>query len=161
MLGTLLSLSLAAASVGEPRSAAAIIDDLARCLEIASSTDRAACLERTAHALVDAERREQRLVSGTPEQRFGLPAGQIPNGGSHRMRLPTIDRLDGVLVHVNDIGAGLYNFSLADGSRWVTQEAGLFEAPQAGQSVVIRRGALGSYRVTFAGQRSVQAQRSR
>lgn len=132
------------------------------CVGIADPARRLACYDQAAQDALAAARQQQKDDTRTAAERFGLherPAERARPARSQRP--PAVDRIDSVIVSASAVGNGLYAFSLRDGSQWRTQEAGLFGAPHAGTAVVIRRGALGSYRALIGGERPIQAERLR
>jgi hypothetical protein len=156
---SLIWLSLAAA-IPTGQDASGSVEKLAACLEVGAVDARAACLESAARTLVNASRREQAAESKTAAERFGMPTARPALVARPKaVPLPRIEQLDGVVATVAQAPAGQWAFGLADGSRWVTQEGGLSEPPHVGQALIIKRAAMGSYRVIFNRERPVQVKR--
>ena len=162
MIGVVFMMALAsdAAMRDEPtRASERLTDRLASCLDMGEASRRLDCLERAAREVVSARRAEQHEDSRTAAQRFGLQGRQVEQ--ARHERLPQVEQITSRVAQVTELGNGLYAFAAADGSRWATMEANLFSPPRIGQALVIRRAALGSYRVVFAGLRPAQARRLR
>ncbi len=123
---------------------------MTKCLKEQSDTIRLACLEQAARTLIAQERALPASGNGAPPS---LRAGKL-------VEPPKLDRLDSVVTSVAEANIpGRFVFVARDGSRWRTEETGLIFPPRLGQHLLIKRAALGSYRVTFEGERPIQARR--
>jgi hypothetical protein len=146
----------------------AILESLVRCRTIESDRERLACLDRGVAALA-AARADSGLTAQTRDDQaqrrqaqFGLaPEGAVPPRRAERKDAPpVVQELNSTVTRVVATGRDRLTVTLADGSVWRTTEPARSE-PEAGDSVRIRRAALGSYLATFAGGRAVRIERLR
>lgn len=168
VLGALLLLGLSGAANAGPASPdrSGVADALLRCRAIAADTERLKCFDAAAGALngaiaarqvvvvdrakVEAERRAR---FGERRRAADLPALQDADGNR-------LDTLTGKLAQAARTSDGNWSFTLADGSRWLQTDGQAFAvAPRAGEAVVVKRAALGSYKLTVGRQPGVRVRR--
>ena len=71
-----------------------------------------------------------------------------------------IDRIEAKIQRIDRLGNGRWVFLLEDGARWVqTDSLELATPPKAGQPIVIRKAAMGSYLANINGQRAIRVHR--
>ncbi len=139
---------------------------LLACRAVPDGAERLGCFDREAAALGGEVAKGQVVVVDKAEvraaqrARFGLAApGLELFAGKDGAPLQT--------VKTSIAGAGTDQFgklfiTLADGSRWhQIDDYALALTPRAGQSVVIARGAVGSFKMTIAGQAAIRVRRDR
>lgn len=145
-----------------------LIEELAKCLAIGTDAERLACTDVAARRLVDASRRKEVVVVDREEMkktrkslfgftlpRMGLFGGGGPDKGEE------VDRVEAKIARVTPIGYGKIAFTLEDGARWSTTDAWADALPpKAGATLIIKRGAIGSYFVSVKGGRVVRAMRT-
>ena len=137
------------------------------CRKIADPTQRLACYDRAAPALVDAARTGEVRVVDRGQVRqvrrslFGYSMPKLPFFSGDDSATDTPDELATTIKSVRDIGYGKYRIVLTEGDAvWETTEASIsVSEPKAGQKISIRRGPMGSYFVRINGQRSVKGRR--
>lgn len=143
-----------------------VADTVIRCRAIANDKERLRCFDAAAGAFDGAIAARQVVVvdrariEAERRARFGerrrvaeLPTLQDPEGNR-------LDTLTGKLAQAVQAGDGNWSFTLADGSRWLqTDGQGFAVAPRAGETVVIKRAALGSYKLAVGRQPGVRVRR--
>lgn len=142
------------------------IGKLSACRDITDGTARLACYDREV-ALFDAAVKERRIavvnqeeIRKTKKTLFGISLPDIKlfegNGG------PEIKELTAVIKSTRQGEGGRIIFTLEDGAVWVqTDDYPVFYAVKAGQKVILKRGAMGSYFADFEKAVTVRAKRSR
>lgn len=154
-LGVVLSTGLAGLMLPSARAAPAVSAEMTRCAAIAAPDERLACYDALAKPkLPDAPTSPGDAVrpksSATDTQSFGLSPLQLPATPEGPKLITalvtrvTVDRAGNVLV------------SLDNGQSWTFNDQDALFRP--GDSVTIRRAALGSFLLT-AGRRSYRARR--
>lgn len=155
---------LAAGPTAPERSNAA--DAVIRCRAIANDKERLRCFDTAVRAfdgaittrsvvVVDRARIEQerRLRFGERRRAADLPTLQDPAGNR-------LESVTGTLAQASQAGDGNWIFALADGSRWQQTDGLRFAvAPRAGEPVVVKRAALGTYKLTVGRQPAVRVRR--
>lgn len=148
----------------KPRKAdrAPLLVAVTRCRAITESTARLACFDTSVAALDAAESSQavivvdQQQVRETKRSLFGITlpdVGLFGNGND----LPQIET---TLTSATVDGAGRWSFVLADGARWTqTDDNTIASRPRPNDKVIIKRAALGSFRLSVGGQPGVKAKR--
>lgn len=152
------------------------------CRQIADADDKLACFEREVAALETAVRGREVLVldrEDVREARRGLFGFNLPNialfgkeaneerrdedasaGKKSRGDVEDVDRLEARLTDARETGQGRWELVLDTGARWAqTDRTPVLRQPRAGDSVVIRKAALGSYMVSIEGARAFRVRR--
>jgi hypothetical protein len=139
-----------------------LLSAVTQCRAVAEAAARLACFDRSVAALDEAETNkvvvviDQQQVRETRRSLFGvsLPdAGLFGNGNA----LPQIET---TLTSASVDDAGRWSFVLADGARWTqTDDYIIARRPRANDTVIIKRAALGSFRLSVGGQPGVKARR--
>lgn len=133
---------------------------LQACAAIKEDAGRLACYDRAMAALDQAVAAKSVLVVDRAklkrdrERQFGLPRREAPVYSDAKVAEPA--RLEAVLASVAPAGEFLL-LSVVGGGTWQTTEAA-FAPPRPGAKLLIEKGALGGYFITYAG-RSVRARR--
>jgi hypothetical protein len=139
-----------------------LVAEVTGCRSIADAAARLACFDRAVAALAAAETRQDVVVMDRQQVRdarkslfgIGLPDLNLFAGADD------IDHIDAVIADAQVDGSGHWTFRMADGARWVqTDDYPIGRRPRANDKVVIRRAALGSFRLSVAGQPAVKAHR--
>ncbi len=165
------------ASAQEPAAEpgrAGVIQALYDCRAITDAAQRLACFDRQVTALQTAETaRDVRIVDREQVRRarrglFGLTLpslGDIFGGGDDEVaaaRDPdVIEEIESVIREIGRDSAGKLVLILENGQRWTQTEVNAGRSPRAGQSVRIRRGALGSFLATVDGRAGFRVRRDR
>jgi hypothetical protein len=118
--------------------AADSVDRLLQCRRLGIQSERLACYD----ALADSQEHAGRARVAAPE-----PSGNASFGLAEQMRKPEQETLEGVIREARSSREG-WIVKLEDGSTWRQEDSsGSALDPQIGQRVLIRRAALGSYRL--------------
>ncbi|OYW44245.1 MAG: hypothetical protein B7Z08_12510 [Sphingomonadales bacterium 32-68-7] len=98
-------------------------------------------------------------MAPTPQRGFGADA--LPQTASAREALPQREQLR--ITAMRELRPRTFALTLADGGQWeFTDEAPLaYDPPRVGAAVELRRGALGSFMLEYAGQPSIRVKRVR
>ncbi len=149
-----------------PAPPSALVTALDRCRKIADATQRLACFDSAAGALVAAANSgEIRVVDRAQIQQakrslfgFSMPKLSLFSGDSDDDK---VDRLDTTIKSVEQLSSGHYRIVLAaEDAVWMTSEAKLnFDPPRKGQKITILAGPLGSYFLRINGQNGVRGRR--
>lgn len=144
------------------------MDDLIACRAVHEDAGRLACFDRTAEKLAGARSSgdlmvlDRKTIVARKQQRFGLatPTSEMFGGGAAD-QATEVRQLDSKVVAAASAKVyGRFDVQLANGSVWQTVEPMAF-APKVGATVTVKEGALGSYRLSVSGDRSVLAKRIR
>lgn len=148
-----------------PADGPSLVEAVSNCRKIASQNERLACFDRASAAL-DAARADQGLVimdkAQIREKRRSLFGFQLPKinlfGGKSDAPEEEIKELTSTIRNVSPSGRDNFTLRLADNSVWRTTERSKVD-PKRGDTILIRRAALGSYRAKVAGGLAVRIQR--
>jgi hypothetical protein len=170
----LLVSTLAAAGVAEakvkpasPAAASPLVTAIDRCRQIADPTQRLACYDSAAGALVSATSSGQVSIVDRGEVRqvrhslFGFNLPKIPFFSGDTTANEAQDKLDSPVKSVKALNNGYYQIVIADNNAvWITTEDSInFDPPRPGQKIEIVRGALGNYFLRINGQVGVRGKR--
>ena len=129
----------------------AIFQDVVDCLQIDDSAQRLTCFDRNVKAMKAAQKSDQLFIASEDQVKesrrrlFGLTLPGLKIFGGAAGNDEEVKEIDGVIASVREAAAG-YVFTLADGAVWAQSDAHyLGRTPKAGQKIVIRKAALGSY----------------
>ncbi|HEY0627246.1 MAG TPA: hypothetical protein VGD10_11000 [Allosphingosinicella sp.] len=134
------------------------------CRDLTAAADRLACYDRETASVAEAIARrdlvavDREQVRSTKRSLFGL---SLPNlkifGGDEE---DEVKQVEGSIASVAWNRNDGYTFVLQDGARWrQTDDKPFALEPRRGDKVLVKRGALGSYMLSVAGQPSVKVQR--
>ena len=164
-------IGVAALAVARPRTPTVpaghpqAFEALVKCRAITEDAARLRCFDQAAAALQQATEsrdivmidREQ--VRQTRRSLFGIEGLRLPFFG-HGDEKDEVSQLDGVIASARDMG-GRWMIHLEDGSTWTQVDDNVIAIwPKAGQKVLIKRAALGSYMMRVNGQPGVRVRRS-
>lgn len=141
-----------------------LIEAVTRCRSITGPTERLACFDRASSALETARASNDIAILSreeVAEKRRSLFGFQLPTTnlfGRAGEKMPEIQNLDSTVRSVERSGRDRWVVVLADGSTWKTAEASRFP-PETGDSVKIKRAALGTYLASFDGTPSLRIAR--
>lgn len=140
-----------------------LIGALERCRALSDAAQRLSCYDSAAGNLIAATQKGEVSVVDRGQLRqarqslFGFGSIKIPflNDNEQTEEITTTVRT------ARAIGNGKFRIVLADGNAvWETTESYVnFHDPEPGQTVVIKRGPLGSYLLRIDGQRGVKGRR--
>jgi hypothetical protein len=160
---------LSASSVAAPKSAqppSPLVGALVNCQHQADDAARLRCYDAAVAALTEAAGSgkivvvEREDVRRTRRSLFGFALPRIPFFNGDDSAEGQQDELTAKVASWRSLGYDRYQIRLEDGALWETTEgSSAVDAPRNGDTVVIKRGPLGSYMMHIAGQRAVRARR--
>ena len=156
-----------AAIAKDPPKPSPLVGALEACRAIAEPTDRLACYDKQAGALIDAATKGDVAVVDRSEVRkarkslFGFAMPKIPFFSGDDSADVVSDTLESTIKSANGIGYGKFRMTIAEGNAvWETTEAyGTMREPKVGDKIVIKRGPLGSYLLRIGSNRGVKGKR--
>jgi hypothetical protein len=159
------SAPLSAAPAAGDQDRAKELQQLIDCRKLTDNAARLACFDQTSAVLDQAEAKGDIVVVNREQARkvrrqafgFTLPSMSIFSRGE---KPEEIANAEGKIASVRKVPPGRWEVKLEDGATWVqidTTEIPL--DPKPGQSVKIRKAALGSYLMTVGNQREVKVHR--
>lgn len=167
-----LLIVVAAASLATPAAAQEtgggnVVDAVAACRDIADSAARLACFDKAVTALVAARDKKDVVVLDRAEVQktrrslfgFTLPRIKLFGGGDDDNNPEDIKEINGKVAGVSPVTGDRWTVTLDDDTRWITTESARGFPPRSGESVRIRRAALGSYDASFNKRRTIKVRR--
>jgi hypothetical protein len=164
-----VSLSTSAATAKDkPAPASPLVAAIDHCRQITDPTQRLACFDSAAGALVAATNTGDVSVVDRGEVRkvrhslFGFSLPKVPFFSGDTTANEAQDKLDSTIKSVRQLQSGHYQIVINDNNAiWETSESGgvNFEPPHVGQKIEILRGALGNYFLRIDGQVGVRGKR--
>lgn len=143
-----------------------LVQSLAGCRAQTDDAARLRCYDNAAAALTDAAASGDVVVVDQQDLRqarrtlFGFSLPKLPFFGGDRSAADEQDELTAKISSARGLGYGKYQIRLEDGAVWETTQAfSTIRDPKAGDTVLIKRGLLGSYMIRIAGQRGLKAKR--
>lgn len=151
------------APTGRPEA----FDALVKCRAITEDAARLRCFDQAAAALEQAADRrdvvivDRAQVRQTKRTLFGL---ELPHlsifGGGDDDKAEEVTQIDGIIASAFQNGNGRWVVRLEDGGTWAQIDDNPISIwPKAGQKVLIKRAALGSYMMRVNGQAGVRVRR--
>jgi hypothetical protein len=156
-----------AALAKDPPKTSPLVSALEACRAIADPTERLACYDKQAGALLDATQKGDVAVVDKSEVRqarkslFGFSVPKIPFFSGDDTADAVSDTLESTIKSANGIGYGKYRIVIAEGDAvWETTETySTMRDPRAGDKITIKRGPLGSYMLRIGSNRGVKGRR--
>jgi hypothetical protein len=156
------------AAAQEQTGANPLISNLMSCRAMADEQARLRCYDQAAAALGDAAAAGNVVVVDREEVRrtrralFGFSLPRLPFFGGDSSHEEEPSEIEGRVESARSAGHGMWAIALEGGALWQTTEGDTRMAPpRPGQTVRIRKAALGSYMLSVDRQRSVRAMRVR
>ncbi len=139
----------AAAANALPPAISRLID----CRALTDKEARLACYDTQIAALAEATAKtdivilDRETTQKTRRSLFGLNIGALPifGGGSKDEQANELTDIEAALTSARELDQGKWAFVLEDGARWVSTEPVIGRDPKAGQTITIRRAAMGSF----------------
>lgn len=166
MAPVLMTSSIARSETAPKRSG--LLTEVTRCQSITAPSERLACYDKAVQALDQAEQKrdvvvvDKEQVQQTRKTLFGLNLPKLGIFGNREDKADEkdeISQIDSTIARA-DIPNGVWVLTLADGARWrQIDDNVLGRRPKAGDKIVVRRGALGSFKATIAGQPAIKVKR--
>ena len=169
--GRLMIAALVAASPAlakdKPAPPSPLVSAIDRCRQVADPTQRLACYDSAAGALVQATNAgtvavvDQNEIRKARHSLFGFTLPRIPFFSGDSTADEAQRQLDSTITSVRALNNGYYRVVIADnGAVWETTDSSVsFDAPRPGQKITIVRGPLGSYFLRINGQVGVRGRR--
>lgn len=152
------------AQEAKPIDPPAQIGKLLACRNIGNGEERLQCFDRETGRVADALSRrdlvavDRAKMTSTRRSLFGLSLPRLSIFGNDEA--DEVKQVDGVIAGVGRNRDGGYILRLADGARWSQMDGKpVALEPRAGDKVVVKRGLLGSYLLSVAGQAGIKVQR--
>lgn len=149
----------------------AVVRLMAECARIGEIGARVACYDRTMEAARLIAAAPPPAAETPPKLAAPAPAERPPSGfGGESLRKPdpvrqasAAEEIEARVRTARQTEPGMYLLTLEDGAQWRFVEAAppSYSPPRAGDRIELRSGALGSYLMRFADQRSLRVQRVR
>lgn len=144
-----------------------LVTAIDRCRQMTDPTQRLACYDSAASALVTAANSgavavvDQNEIRQARHSLFGFNLPHIPFFGGDETANEVQRQLDSTITSVQPLNNGYFRIIIADNNAvWETTESNIsFDAPKKGQKITIVRGALGNYFLRINGQIGVRGRR--
>lgn len=162
---------VAAAPVGPPADNPKIMNDFLQCRAIVVDAARLACFDKMSGQFSDAAAHgdirvvDKEQVNQTRRALFGFSLPVLDMFNSHTDKLHRSDENDikevtAKIVRIGSNRDGGYVLTLDDGSRWEqTEDVSMGRSPRSGDMVTIKRGAVGSYKISIEHGPGMKARR--
>ncbi len=150
---------------------AEIFTNLLQCRTITSDTERLACFDGQVGAMEVASQRDEVVVldkselNKTRKTLFGFAFPKLPflgdgEGDDDKPREEEgFSHIEAKIANLRSLGYGKWQIELEDGAQWMTTEAVTGRDPKVGQTIEIRRAAMGSFMGKVEGGRAVRMKR--
>lgn len=170
VIGAAAFVVMSSAAAAQEREAdnSALLTSVLSCRELTDDQARLRCFDAAAARLSEASSAgslvvvDREAVRRTRRGLFGFNLPRLPFFRGDTSQEEEITEMEGTIRGVRALDYGKWTLVLEDDSAWQTTEADSRNpAPRVGQSVRIRRGALGSYIMSIGGARGVRAMRIR
>lgn len=168
------ALAATAAAAAEPKlpEGSPLISGVTACQSIADPQQRLACFDASVAKLKTAtEERDvvvldKEQVRKTRRSLFGFSLPSLPSifgGGDDKDRPeePEFTQLESTIFRARSIQPGKWIMVLPDGATWQYAEINRRVEPRAGDKILIKRAALGSYMANIDGSNAVRVERIR
>jgi hypothetical protein len=165
-IAALAALSVPATAKDPPKQSP-LVNALQACQAIADPTQRLACYDKEAGALLAATSKGDVALVDKGEVRkarkslFGFSVPKIPFFSGDDTTDAVSDTLESTIKSANGIGYGKFRMVIAEGNAvWETTESyATMREPRAGDKIVIKRGPLGSYLLRIGSNRGLKGKR--
>ena len=137
----------------DPPKQSPLVSALGACRAISDPTQRLACYDKEAGALVAAAQTGDVAVVDKAEARrarkslFGFAMPNLPFFSGDKSADEVSDTLESTVTRASGLGYGKFRITIAEGNAvWETTESySTMREPTAGDKISIKRGTLGSY----------------
>lgn len=167
LIAVLLPIGASAQDSRPSDRSSVLVDDIAKCRAVADSTERLACFDKAAAALQSArDKRELIVVSKdtvkqTRRRLFGiaLPKIKLFGDGVDEDEETVVDSITAKIVSAQKTDRIRWRIKFDDGSTWTTLEDFRVKEPKSGDTMEVRRAAMGSFMGSLNGGRAVRMMR--
>lgn len=140
--------------------------ELFACSEITEATARLACYDREVAELKSAQEAKEVVIASreqVTEARRGLFGLTLPKiklfGGGDDGEEP-ISEISATIQSARQVGRGKWIFVLEDGAKWQQSDSvPVLGTPKAGDTIIIKRAAMGSYKAKIGKRRAIRVRR--
>jgi hypothetical protein len=159
-------------SAGSPAVAAEkasrnpLIGALVKCMAEADGDARLRCYDAAASALDEATAAGTVMVVDREDVRrarrslFGFSLPKLPLFGGDNTQEEQPDEIEAKIRSVRSLGYGKWVIVLDGGARWQTTDTASFQQdPKSGDTIKIKKAAMGSYFLSVNGRRAVKGMR--
>ena len=172
LLATVAAAAAAPAAGQSPPSADQQLGDVQACRAIADVAQRVACYDRASAPVAAGAQPAQAIRSPapppppppTPEAEFGRSperARPAPPPPQEVRAAQELDRISARITSLRADALGRLSFVLDNGQVWrMTESEGVFDFPDRGDTVTIRRGEIGGYRLDWGTNIGVRVARA-
>jgi hypothetical protein len=144
-----------------------LVTAIDRCRQMTDPTQRLACYDSAASALITATSSGAVAVVDENEVRkvrhslFGFSLPRVPFFSGDTTADEAQNKIDSTITTVHPLANGYYRLVIADNNaEWETTDSSTnFDPPRVGQKITIVRGALGNYFLRINGQVGVRGKR--
>src|SRR6476469_1800365 len=151
----------------QSNAASPLVTAIDRCRQMTDPTQRLACYDSAANALVSAANSgavavvDQNEIRKARHSLFGFTLPKIPFFSGDTTADEVQRQLDSTITSVQALNNGYYRFVIADNNAtWETMDSSVsFDPPRKGQKITIIRGPLGSYFLRINGRVGVRGRR--
>ncbi|WP_109354180.1 hypothetical protein [Sphingorhabdus sp. EL138] len=158
--------ALAAKEDGAITTPPAIYTELISCKNIVDAEQRLACFDAKVAALETAQSNNELVIADREQVRearrglFGLSLPRIKLFGGGDKKSETVNQIESKIVSARQLRDGKWLMKLEDGALWrQTEVKSTMRSPKAGDTIVVKRGALGSFVAKVNGGRPVKVKR--
>lgn len=145
----------------------ALYTDLVACKGIADASLRLACYDEKVLALETAQTNNEVVIAGREQVKearkglFGLTLPRIKLFGGSDEEEGNVSQIEETIASVRTLRSGKWYIKLEDGATWQQTDPprSTSRTPKSGDSIVIKRGSLGSYVASVNGGRSFKMKR--
>jgi hypothetical protein len=161
------AVAVAPAAAKDTPAPSPLVTAIDRCRQITDPTQRLACYDSAANALVTAANSgavaivDQNEVRKVRRSLFGFSLPKIPFFSGDKTASEAQDKLDSTITSVHQLNNGYWRIVIADNNAvWETTDSSIsFDDPRPGQKITIVRGALGNFFLRINGQNGVRGRR--
>ncbi len=160
---------LATSAAADAKNAAPqspLVQALTNCRSQTDETARLRCYDLAAGALTEASAQgkivvlDQEQARTTRRSLFGFHLPKLPLFSGDASAESDPDELTAKITSVRAMPNGRWQMKIEGGALWETTEvSSVVNDPRAGNTLLIKRGPLGSYMVRIEGQRALRAKR--
>lgn len=164
---SMLAAASTAGAKDKPAPPSPLVTAIDHCRQMTDPTQRLACYDSAANALLNATHSGEVSIVDRGEVRkvrhslFGFNLPKIPFFSGDTTANEAQDKIDSTITSVKALNNGYYQMVIADNNAvWVTTDDSInFDPPRPGQKIEIIRGALGNYFLRINGQLGVRGKR--
>ena len=158
--------AVSTAGAAQKPASNALVDAVAACQSQQDDQARLRCYDQAAAALTQATQSgtivvvDREDVRKTRRSLFGFSLPKLPFFSGDDSAKDQQDEITATVASASALGYGKYRVRIEDGAIWETTEGWpTLREPRRGDTVVIKRGSLGSYLMKIDGQRGLKAKR--